>query len=414
MKTQAKNWLRDKGRHFMFATGIENSYPVVQDNKGRRRVDEMEKCRHYERWQEDFHLVYELGISYLRYGPPYYKVHLGAGRYDWEFADQTFALLRKLKITPIVDLCHFGVPDWVGDFQNPDWPDLFAEYAKAFAKRYDWIRFYTPVNEIFVCATFSGQYGWWNEGVRSDQGFVMALKHLAKANLRAEAEILRVQPTALFIQSESSEYFHAAHPTAQKRADLLNHKRFLSLDLSYGLDVRAAMYEYLLDNGLTRAEYHWFMEQGELARPYCVMGNDYYVTNEHRVPPGDEIVRPSGEIFGYYVITKQYYDRYHLPVMHTETNLGDAERAPGWLRKEWANMVRLKQDGVPIIGFTWYSLTDQVDWDTALRENNGHVNPLGLYDLDRKIRPVGLEYKSLVEQWRKILPLETFCLHTDP
>jgi len=31
--------------------------------------------------------------------------------------------------------------------------------------------------------------------------------------------------------------------------------------------------------------------------------------------------------------------------------------------------------GVPILGFTWYSLTDQVDWDTALRENAGRVNP---------------------------------------
>ena len=48
-----------------------------------------------------------------------------------------------------------------------------------------------------------------------------------------------------------------------------------------------------------------------------------------------------------------------------------------WLRKEWANMIRLKQDGIPIVGFTWYSLTDQVDWDTALREDNGRVNPLG-------------------------------------
>jgi NADH dehydrogenase len=52
--------------------------------------------------------------------------------------------------------------------------------------------------------------------------------------------------------------------------------------------------------------------------------------------------------------------------MHTETNLKDADTAPGWLRKEWANMHRLMQDGVPIRGFTWYSLTDQVDWDTAL------------------------------------------------
>jgi len=106
----------------------------------------------------------------------------------------------------------------------------------------------------------------------------------------------------------------------------------------------------------------------------------------------------AGEVFGYYVVTRDYYDRYNLPVMHTETNKAepDSER---WLWKTWANVQRLRRDGVPLVGMTWYSLTDQVDWDTALREDNGTVNALGLYDLDRKIRPVGLAYKRLIEQW---------------
>ena len=57
-------------RQFMFATGIENSYPVIAGPNGtRRRVDEMEKCRHYEHWKQDFQLVKDLGIQYLRYGP---------------------------------------------------------------------------------------------------------------------------------------------------------------------------------------------------------------------------------------------------------------------------------------------------------------------------------------------------------
>jgi beta-glucosidase len=49
-----------------------------------------------------------------------------------------------------------------------------------------------------------------------------------------------------------------------------------------------------------------------------------------------------------------------------------------------------------VIGFTWYSLTDQTDWECALREKNGTVNPLGLYDLDRNIRPVGRAFKELI------------------
>jgi beta-glucosidase/6-phospho-beta-glucosidase/beta-galactosidase len=81
-----------------------------------------------------------------------------------------------------------------------------------------------------------------------------------------------------------------------------------------------------------------------------------------------------------------------------------------WLHKEWANVHRLKQDGVPLVGFTWYSLQHQVDWDTALRENNGRVNNLGLVDLDRHIRPVGRAYQKLIAQWRDTLPTESNVL----
>jgi beta-glucosidase/6-phospho-beta-glucosidase/beta-galactosidase len=395
-------------RRFMFATGIENSYPTIALPNGETlRVDEMKKTYHYKRWREDFQLVKELGIEYLRYGPPYYSTHAGPGKYDWSFADETFDALHELELEPIADLCHFGVPDWIGNFQNPDWPALFAEYAAAFAERFPWVRLFTPINEIFVAATFSAEYGWWNERLKSDRAFVTALKHLCQANTLAMQAILRVQPKAIFIQSESSEYFHSEEPECQQWADFLNEKRFLSLDLIYGHPLNVQMYEYLLDNGMTRDEYHWFLDNHIKNR--CVMGTDYYVTNEHLVH-ADGSTSQSGEIFGYYVITHQYFKRYSLPVMHTETNLIDAEQAPQWLYKEWANMHRLKQDGVPIIGFTWYSLQDQVDWDSALRENNGKVNPLGLVDLDRNIRKVGIAYKRLIENWREILPTESSSL----
>jgi hypothetical protein len=153
---------------------------------------------------------------------------------------------------------------------------------------------------------------------------------------------------------------------------------------------------------MTRDEYLWFKRNEIKGR--CIMGTDYYWTNEHLVK-GDGSTPASGEIFGYYVLTRQYYDRYRLPVMHTETNIKEPDSVH-WLRKEWANMIRLRQDGVPIVGFTWYSLTDQVDWDSALREDNGNINALGLYDLDRKIRPVGEAYKLLIEQWGDLLPAD--------
>ncbi len=197
----------------MFATGIENSYPTI--DHGKTRVDEMDVCGHYERWREDFDCVQEIGINFLRYGPPFHRTYLGPNKFDWEFADITFAELKRRDITPIVDLCHFGVPDWIGDFQNPDFPDLFAAYARAFAERYPWVRLYTPVNEMYITAEFSAYYGWWNERLTSHRAFVTALKHLVRANVLAMAAILEVRPDAIFVQSESSEYFHA---TTQPRS----------------------------------------------------------------------------------------------------------------------------------------------------------------------------------------------------
>src|SRR3954454_20569779 len=128
---------------FLFATGIENSCPTIQG--GRVRVDEMAKCGHYEHWRTDFALVQELGVSYLRYGPPIHRTWTAHRSYDWSFADETYADLRRRAIVPVTDLCHFGVPDWVGVFQNHDFPDLFAEYARAFAERFPWVQLYTPV-----------------------------------------------------------------------------------------------------------------------------------------------------------------------------------------------------------------------------------------------------------------------------
>lgn len=395
------------GSKFMFTTGIENSYPTIELPDGqRKRVDEMEKTDHYRQWKKDFSLLHDLGIEFLRYGPPYYSTHVAPGCYDWHFTDETFNALKEMNITPIVDLCHFGVPDWIENFQNPEFPYYFAEYAGAFAKRFPHLQLYTPINEIFIAAMFSAQYGWWNEKLRSDTAFVTALKHLCKANVMAMHAILEMQPNATFIQSESSEYFHATDPLAVPLARFLNQKRFLSLDLTYGYPLNVSMYEYLLQHGLTKKDYSWFIENQVKAR--CIMGNDYYVTNEHLVHPNGS-TQASGEIFGYYVITRQYYSRYKLPIMHTETNI----RMPAckeWLIKQWANVHRLKYDGVPIVGFTWYSLLHQVDWDSALRDDAGIVNELGLYDLNREIMPVGIAYKNLIAQWRDIIEEESYGL----
>ena len=48
-------------------------------------------------------------------------------------------------------------------------------------------------------------------------------------------------------------------PGAIGPAEIMNSRRFLSLDLNYGRRVDSEMYEYLFDNGFTKEEYHFFL-----------------------------------------------------------------------------------------------------------------------------------------------------------
>ncbi len=384
-------------RNFMFATGIECSYPTI-DNGATRR-DQLEECGHYKHWKKDFQLVKDMGLKVLRYGLPYYKIHLGPDEYDWSFADEVMEEMQRQEITPILDLLHFGLPDWLGNFQNPELPIHFAKYAKAVAKRYPWVRYYTPINEIYVTAKMSAKDGAWNEQMKSDRAFVTAMKHLVAASILATHSIAECRPDAIIIQSETAEFMHEAKSDQSVEIRLMNKQRLISLDLLYAYPPDADIYIYLMENGMTQEEYAWFMK-GE-PPGYQVMGNDYYGRNEKILKP-DNSVCTAEDVMGWYQITRDYYDRYKKPVMHTETNTFDEEQNPTWLWKQWINILRMRADGVPVLGFTWYSLIDQVDWDTGLTEKNNRVNACGLYDLNREPHPVAASYRMLLEEYGQI------------
>ena len=396
--------------NFMFATGIECSYPQV-DNGVRR--DLLEECGHYENLGTDLQLTADLGLKYLRYGLPLYRTFLGPGKYDWEFADQAMNEMRRLGITPILDLMHFGVPDWIGNFQNPDLPRHFAQYAAAVATRYPWVTHFTPVNEMYVTARLSGKDGAWNEQLTSDRGFVTALKHVVKASIMAATCIAEVRasqglPEPFIIPSESAEYKYEAKRTPSYEVQMFNQTRLLSLDLIYKHPVSREMKTYLADNGMTRDELQWLMHSPRAGKE--ILGIDYYGWNEHLISStgrnvnGNDFVGLS-QMYGTGVaglsqICGQYYQRYKRPIMITETNWFNAEGSADWLWKMWANVQILRDLKVPVVGFTWYSLTNQRGWETCLRgDRPGKIAGCGLYDLGRQPNPVAHEYRALLEEF---------------
>ena len=171
---------------FLWAVGIENTF-VPHTRSGHRRLDEYELMDHYRLWRQDLDLAADLGISAIRYGIPWYRVNPRPGVFDWSWTDPVLEYLVTVKgLTPIVDLMHYGTPLWLDNhFVNASYPRRVAEYAAAFAERYgSLVRFYTPLNEPGVTASYCGRDGRWPPYLSGDDGYVKVLLSLARGMSR--------------------------------------------------------------------------------------------------------------------------------------------------------------------------------------------------------------------------------------
>ncbi len=169
---------------FIVATGIECSAPII---RGGIRRDQLLLTDHWRRFEEDFDLIAGLGItpSALWRAVPRRRARRDS-TFDWTWTDVALAAFGP-GIEPIADLLHFAVPDRFTGIGDPAMPAAFLAYVAAFADRYPWIRWYTPVNEPFITALFSAKNGWWNERRRSDRAFVRALDNVATCAVEGDA-----------------------------------------------------------------------------------------------------------------------------------------------------------------------------------------------------------------------------------
>lgn len=375
---------------FVVATGIECSAPLVDG----RRVDELVKTGHHERFREDFELARALGVRYLRYGIPFHRVNPAPDRFDWAWLDAALEACNQAGLTPIADLMHFGVPDDIRDYQNPALVDRFEAYVLAFVERYPWVRYYTPVNEPFITADFSARSGFWNEQLVNERAFVRALLNVMRCVVRGAAILRRARPDVVLVQAETCHYAHPLVPAATDRALLENELRFVTFDLAFGRPLPDLVRRHLLDHGASAEDLAWYEHHGDEAN--WIVGNDYYETSELEVEADGRLRPRRGKQLGYEILARQYHERLGRPIMHTETNM-DAHRAGEWLKAQWDAVTRLRADGIPIRGFTWYGLVNHVDWDSTFRRDDGRENACGLVTLERRPQPAYALFRSLVD-----------------
>lgn len=351
-------WFNNGELHF--GVGIEDTF-IPQEKPGHRKLDEYQLTQHYTHWKADIDLVADSGARFVRWGVPWYLVEPEPGRFDWRWVDQVAEHMHARGVHCVVDLMHYGTPLWLeNSFLNAHYPERVASYGRAVAERYRGVwNTFTPLNEPIVNAEWCGQNGLWPPYLVGQDGFVRVLMALSRGMVRTQQEISDAQPDATFWHVDAG--FRWEGETSPMPRSLLEERRFVSLDLIMGkVTTDSLIYPWLYENGVTPAELDWFAENA--VTPDVVGVNYYPAFTTLRLVDGVATPIEAG-VAGLRDLIQVYSARYHLPMAVTETSLvGSAEEKIAWLRASDREVRDLRDQGHPVLGYTWFPFFTLVDW----------------------------------------------------
>lgn len=314
----------------------------------------------------------------------------GIGRPDWSFADACMDRLRALGLEAVAGLLHHGSGPRGTGLDDPAFPRRFARYAASVARRYPWVRDFTPVNEPLTTARFSGLYGFWAPHGRDPATFWRVLRNECQATVLAMRAIRRLRPDARLVQTDDLGRTWSC-PALAYQAAFNNELRWLSWDLLCGrVDAAHPLHGWLRDCARASAdELAWFVDN---PCPPDLLGVNYYVTSQRylddaldRYPPAlhggngrDRYVDVEAARVldppppGLAALLGEAWARYRIPIAVTEVHLGGhREEQLRWLDETWREAMLARDEGVDVRAVTLWALLGSHDWDcllTACRE----------------------------------------------
>lgn len=327
--------------------------PVTPDSDplGAGPVDPYQQAVDFRhRYHEDITNAHAMGVNTSRLGIEWARVMPEPGKWDERelaYYDDVLATLRKNGMTPMITLMHWVYPGWIADrggFMNN--VAAFQDFARAITKRYAgqgvlWV----SVNEPVVFGAMEVRTG----AVKPDQ-FDAFLGRVADAHRAV---------------------YRAAHD-ADPDAKVTTNEAYISPEVLAqfaGLGIDGSFFDRVKDS----LDY---------------LGFDYYTGTARDNPASAQSLTARWntklQAEDIYYVARHYAQRYPgLPIYVVENGMVTDDGKPRsdkvtrsqYLEDTVFWMQRAKADGIPIIGYNYWSLVDNYEW--------GSYRPrFGLYTVD--------------------------------
>lgn len=369
------------------------THPFRDGNVSGRCVD------FWNRYESDFDLARNDGQNAHRIGIEWSRVEPEEGVWDeeaWAHYSAMIDAMRERGFTVFVNLWHFTLPAWAtgkGGWLNDDvfarWEAYVGECARRFGSRIDYWSTMIDAQIYAIRGWFIGDVPPLKvdqaEGIRVYQRLI-----------DAHAEAYRIiKKTGLCPQGVSSPrvgmiYFFALFENGGNFFDNFARNQlngFFNENMLDALFTGNLSINIFGSPAVKRSEEKW---KGTLDW----LGVNYYFREVVRFSPravgfvlrlpgpGNERTDMNWEIYpeGIYRLCQQLSVRYPgLPLMIAENGMADSDdtRRPRMIVDHVAWVRRLVEEGYPVFGYTYWSLTDNLEW------TEGFDPKFGLYRVDR-------------------------------
>ena len=366
-------------------------------------------CNHWERWEEDFDRLRELGVNAYRFSMEWSRLQPERGRFDQAAMDRYESQVDRLLehgIEPMLTLHHFTHPAWFHrdtPWHTPEALEAFDEFTSAVLRRVgDRIRWYVTFNEPLAWAVAAYGDGRFPPGERDLGRMMQVVGRILVAHRRAYDRIKEQRsdsrigmahscvsfapcrswhPLDRGLTSRIDYFFNRMIPDAVRSGVLkMNFPALIdhleAVPLSNQIDFWGVNYYYRLHVKFRLSRSRPFELRSDNRRGIGItdMGWEIY-------PEGlEEAVRR--------------LSAHDKPVVITENGIAtdDDELRIAFLREHLGVVDRLRQGGINLQGYFYWSLLDNYEWLVGTHARFGLYKVHYDNGLAREIRTSGRYY----------------------
>lgn len=373
---------------------------------------------HYNRYKEDIDLMVEMNHEIYRMGIEWSRIEPEEGVWSDEgikhYQDEIQTLI-KAGIKPLLTLHHFSHPQWfeaLGQWVNKKSVMYFRRFvAKVIEILGEDVSEYCTINEPNVFANDTFMDGKYPPGHNNDiVSYFKASKNLIKAHLECYEMIHDMRTSMGYQDTKVGIALHIAYMEVKGSNPLTKLSKNL-MDYSFHKMFLNGMVEghmtFPLGAGYPKGKGRFcdFMGVNYYSRHLIHSNNNpAMLFGEVKVEEGlpDAKVNDLGwEIYpeGLYIVLKENYIRYGLPIYITENGIPDEKdtKRSRFIYDHMVQINRLIEEGIDVQRYYHWSLLDNMEWNDGYGPRFGlvHIN----YDtLERTIRNSGCFYGEICKE----------------